>query len=770
MLISLMSFSQYVITTVNADTSSEIDNWPEEDAWLNIRLNSWDANQSIEWDNGGGLPDPQFKICVEADSVSLECVNTPTWDDQVSLSNAWNYSINIPDDSNSLNITIECEDNDALNDDECDMNSEFDQWKLFYEYNWSANPIILVNGAGNQEESNSWKSANSSWLLRIGGLDDFDNNQISTYETFDWDDLASVRASYSLEYNGSGLSVGFNTVPNLGDTEFPGYAGMYANIISFTINPSTTFSDGNISEMRLRVSFNNNLRLTSMWSESQGNFQLLDSLSKTDFSHTDSSYFSYIDLVPTIDQFTSNMTIRLFRMLPISETSLSISEVGPFRSTTLNWTASNGTVYPEVFLKESFHIHGSLSGFGSSYDDNPVNKCLNIYMDPDEFTRPISTVYVDSSGTDNIGIFEWFSGDSLQNPILKGIETTGGKLEGYRTLRIAFQPDINVTEGCDRDLNTILGGEYIDIEILVKSRTEMLSNGLTYISDGVSFNGTPHAVIEVKMMRDRLDLAVENEEINFQFQYFSVWENNWVTAHNVSSFTNEQGLAFVKSNFDRESCLLTNTCSREWRVVASYFGSTFFSPVEQGIIFNIDMTAMEKAELESQDTESNSRSNSNSNSRAGTIFAFVILLILAIMTTIRYKRNKPTRNGKMPISRDRQTNTISGQMPVRQPTQQEIMQRLDNERRVAQQQVMQLQKQLTQKSQMTDSQMANLQEELQKMQASIVDSEKAKAELQKKLQESEKGKTIVQNITYNIQDSAISGDINATVNPDNDDD
>ena len=68
-------------------------------------------------------------------------------------------------------------------------------------------------------------------------------------------------------------------------------------------------------------------------------------------------------------------------------------------------------------------------------------------------------------------------------------------------------------------------------------------------------------------------------------------------------------------------------------------------------------------------------------------------------------------------------------------TQQEIMQRLDSERRYAQQQIIQLQQQLTQKSQMSQSQLANLQEELQNMQASIEESEKAKAELQEKLQE-----------------------------------
>ena len=159
-LLAFMTLSQTLVSNVSA--SSELDNWPENNAWLNIELNSWEANQSIEWDSNGGLPDPQFMICIEADSVSLDCIDTPTWDDQYSLTNVWNYSLDIPDGSNILNITIECEDNDALNDDECDMNSAIDEWKLYYEYNWSANPVVEYTSSGNQNETNTWKFATST--------------------------------------------------------------------------------------------------------------------------------------------------------------------------------------------------------------------------------------------------------------------------------------------------------------------------------------------------------------------------------------------------------------------------------------------------------------------------------------------------------------------------------------------------------------------------------------------------------------------------------
>ena len=92
------------------------------------------------------------------------------------------------------------------------------------------------------------------------------------------------------------------------------------------------------------------------------------------------------------------------------------------------------------------------------------------------------------------------------------------------------------------------------------------------------------------------------------------------------------------------------------------------------------------------------------------------------------------------------------------------MQNLENEQRYAKQQVLQLQQQLNQSNQMSESQLSSLKSQMKQMQASIENSEKVKAELQEKLLKAESNNTIVQNITYNIQDSAISGDINATVN------
>ena len=177
-LIALFIIGSLPITN-SVSAEDEVDNWPENDAWLHIELISWSANETVEWDNNGGLPDPIFKICIEADGDNLDCINTPTWENQMTLNNSWNYSIDIPDHTNILNITIECEDNDALNDDECDMNSELDEWKLYAEYNWSATPTLTVSGNGDGDGNDTWKNAASTWKFTIGGFGDEDGDGIS---------------------------------------------------------------------------------------------------------------------------------------------------------------------------------------------------------------------------------------------------------------------------------------------------------------------------------------------------------------------------------------------------------------------------------------------------------------------------------------------------------------------------------------------------------------------------------------------------------------
>lgn len=177
-LVSLMLTSS-MSSVLGASGREVVDNWDDGDAWVEISLISWVANQTEEWDSSGGLPDPQFRICFDVDGEDLDCVNTPTWENQWELNASWNYTIDIPDTSNLLNITIECEDNDAFNDDECDMNADVDDWKLYAEYNWSQNPNMTISGNGDGDGNGTWKNAASVWEVTIFGSDDVDQDGIT---------------------------------------------------------------------------------------------------------------------------------------------------------------------------------------------------------------------------------------------------------------------------------------------------------------------------------------------------------------------------------------------------------------------------------------------------------------------------------------------------------------------------------------------------------------------------------------------------------------
>ena len=577
MLFVFMTLSQTLVSNVHA--SSETDNWPENDAWLNIELISWEANQSIEWDNNGGLPDPQFRICIEADSESVDCINTPTWDDQYSLSNIWNYSIDIPDESNILNITIECEDNDALNDDECDMNSDIAEWKLFYEYNWSSNPVVEYSSSGNEDETNNWKDAASNWTFKIGGFGDEDNDGVQ--------DLHDICPGFddSNDFDNDGT-------PDGCDEDDDG--------------------DGTLDEDDLCP--NTPLGAIVDWG--------------CPMDSDEDGVYDGLDLCPE-----------------------SVNYAG---------VDSNGC--------DLDSDSDGIPDFDDSCPDTPIGE---------ELVNGLNSLGCSSSQIDTDGDGVNDSIDICPNSIgLAGVDS----------------------DGCDLDSD---------------------SDGIPNFDD--SCPDTPSEYI--------VDYSgcIDEDDIRNDFD----------------------GDGYVGSN---------DVCPNEGGVVNSVG-----CPIES------DDNSQDNSNNGGQTTADTDDASSSTDSTAGVICFFGIFGIIgAIFLISKGSKKQEIRRVRTPTSGDR-FSPVPGKMPVRPPSQQEIMQRLDSERRYAQQQVMQLQQQLTQKSQMSESQLANLQEEIQNMQASIEESEKAKVELQEKLQNAEKNKTIVQNITYNIQDSAISGDINATVNPNDED-
>jgi hypothetical protein len=308
-----------------------------------------------------------------------------------------------------------------------------------------------------------------------------------------------------------------------------------------------------------------------------------------------------------------------------SNSTLQITEVGPFKSSVDQFVAQNGSRYPVLYLKESFHIDAFLA---QSNGQAVGGKCLNIYLDPDENVRPLATVRTSDIG----GSVEWFSGDPIQNPTLRGVETTGGKLEGFRTLRVAFEPDRNIPGGCDKDSSNALNGSAMDIEVLVRSRVD-LQVKQTWSNSGA--NGADEGDLvfgEIALLRDRLDLAVENEEVIFSYEFFNDETGEWqVSDLNNKTRTNEQGIAGFEWSFVGQSCD-GNPCSGLWRITAFYTGSTYFAPSQDNITHEITYK------------KSEALGGSDGLLSPGNLIGFaIILMALLIAGAIYYQRVQQQR-------------------------------------------------------------------------------------------------------------------------------
>ena len=265
--------------------------------------------------------------------------------------------------------------------------------------------------------------------------------------------------------------------------------------------------------------------------------------------------------------------------------NLKITEIGPFKSAIDSYTMENGTEYPVLYLRESFHLDAIMTG----WDGKPIaDKCLNIYVDQDENPLPIVTINTSENGT-----IEWFSGDPSQNPSLKGVETTGGKLEGFRTIRLAYEPDGNESQyTCNVDDSGNLTSSYFDIEVLVRSRINLQVKQTWRATGNDSVNHGEIVEGEVVLLRDRLDLSIANEIIGFQF-YYTTDGMNWTFDHEEFYLTNELGIAgfqWPAKFVDHDECS-TPSCHVNWRITAYYLGSRYFSPGNDNI--TLDVTVVE---------------------------------------------------------------------------------------------------------------------------------------------------------------------------------
>jgi len=266
----------------------------------------------------------------------------------------------------------------------------------------------------------------------------------------------------------------------------------------------------------------------------------------------------------------SNIT----KIFPVfSNSTMLVQEVGPFRTDVDTYTFANGSTFPVLYLKESFHIDALLT----QTNGNPIGgKCLNIYLDPLTNTRPIAT----ATTTDGIGEIKWFSGDPEDNPSRRGVEPNGEQLEGFRTVRVAYEPGKELPGGCRAETTPVVNGSFMDIEVLVRSRVDILLKD--HWASSVGYQPGDQITGAVAILRDRLDLSVGGETVIFTFQYWN--GTGWVTNDVEYAVTNEQGSANFTYEYRGEDvggeikCAAGGPCAENgrWRVLVHFQESSFF--------------------------------------------------------------------------------------------------------------------------------------------------------------------------------------------------
>ncbi|MEC7713486.1 MAG: DUF4129 domain-containing protein, partial [Candidatus Thermoplasmatota archaeon] len=222
---------------------------------------------------------------------------------------------------------------------------------------------------------------------------------------------------------------------------------------------------------------------------------------------------------------------------------------------------------------ESFHIDALLT----QTNGNPIGgKCLNIYLDPLTNTRPIAT----ATTTDGIGEIKWFSGDPEDNPSRRGVEPNGEQLEGFRTVRVAYEPSKELPGGCRAETTPVVNGSFMDTEVLVRSRVDILLKD--HWASSIGYQPGDQITGAVAILRDRLDLSVGGETVIFTFQYWN--GSGWVTNDVEYAVTNEQGAANFTYEYRGENvggeimCAAGGPCAENgrWRVLVHFQESSFF--------------------------------------------------------------------------------------------------------------------------------------------------------------------------------------------------
>ena len=295
-------------------------------------------------------------------------------------------------------------------------------------------------------------------------------------------------------------------------------------------------------------------------------------------------------------RYSNSSSTRIFPVF--SNSTMQIMEVGPFRSDVDTYTFQNGSEFPVVYLKESFHVEALLT----QVNGNPIGgKCLNLYINPETNTRPIGTMITE----DGTGTVKWFSGDPEDNPSRRGIEPDGESLEGFRTLRVAYEPDRELPGGCRAETTPVVNSSFMDIEVLVRSRVDILLK--EQWADPIGYKPGDDITGSVAILRDRLDVAVAGETVIFKIQYWN--GTGWINIPPQYDVTNEQGEAEFNFTYLGEDVPFSGECGQldtfgnpwpcavdgQWRVTVHFQESSFYQgeDLENTPLIRMDTTQPE---------------------------------------------------------------------------------------------------------------------------------------------------------------------------------
>ena len=225
----------------------------------------------------------------------------------------------------------------------------------------------------------------------------------------------------------------------------------------------------------------------------------------------------------------------------------------------------------------------------------------------------------------------------------------------------------------------------MDIVVLVRSRVDMsVSQSWSFIGENGLSEGD-WVFGEIRLLRDRLDFAVENEEIWFIRQYWDNDSNEWLTEGRTESFTNENGQARFEWEFDGRTCE-GEPCSGHWRIIAHHPGSLFYpSDDYSNITLEIKYKPAEKSDNDVAEFSDDGSSAIplylfiRSNSILITVSIIVILSVIIGVVVIMMRRrgekefNKPQLN-QTPI---KAIPTHAGLAPISEyGTRQQTMQQI----------------------------------------------------------------------------------------------